>query len=344
VCVIIAAFNAQQTIGRAIGSAQIQDHVREIIVVDDASSDETAAIAHAHDDGTGRLSVLRLARNAGPAAARNAALAQSRQPYFCVLDSDDYFLPGRMARLFAVPPESWDLIADDIVIVPEPLAAQPLTLVADAQHEESLTLDVTTFVTANISNRHQPRGELGFLKPVIRRRFLQERGLRYDSRLRLGEDYALYARALVEGARFRVIPAAGYIAIERPNSLSGAHAVADLANLAAFDAECVAASQQTPRERAAFQQHLTSTLRRLHLRQFLERKKTAGLPDALALLARIPHSVPHIVTEIIRVRTRRLLEHWRSDGAQHQSSQTRFLIGLPGVRLAREHSSDEPRG
>lgn len=97
--VLIPAFNAQDTIARAIGSALDQDGVAEVVVVDDCSSDATVDAARACDDGTGRLSVLALERNGGPSKARNAALAACRAPWLAPLDSDDYMRPGRIRAL-----------------------------------------------------------------------------------------------------------------------------------------------------------------------------------------------------------------------------------------------------
>jgi succinoglycan biosynthesis protein ExoU len=118
VCVIIAAFNAQETIGRAVKSALLQDYIREVFVVDDSSQDDTANRARAQDDGSGRLSVVTLAGNRGPAAARNAALQRSRSAYVCTLDSNDYLMPQRISRLVtAAGASTWDMIADNILIV-----------------------------------------------------------------------------------------------------------------------------------------------------------------------------------------------------------------------------------
>src|SRR5262245_37453510 len=118
IAVIIAARNAEATIQKAIRSALAQAATREVFVVDDASSDSTAAVAKRADDGTGRLVVLTLERNHGPAAARNFALRHSMAPYFCVLDADDYMLPGRLEKLLEGAPDDWDLIADDMIILP----------------------------------------------------------------------------------------------------------------------------------------------------------------------------------------------------------------------------------
>ena len=81
------------------------------------------------------------------------------------------------------------------------------------------------FVLGNITRRGSPRSELGYLQPLIRRRFLDLHGLRYNEALRLGEDFDLYARALVAGARFLVTPMQGYVAVEQADRL--AHVTAD---------------------------------------------------------------------------------------------------------------------
>ena len=55
VCVIIAAKNAEETIGRAVRSALSEPETAEVIVIDDGSDDRTMAEAASADDGTGRL-------------------------------------------------------------------------------------------------------------------------------------------------------------------------------------------------------------------------------------------------------------------------------------------------
>ena len=97
VCVVIPAYNAQATIARAVNSALAQDYVQEVVVCDDASDDDTSSIARLQDDGTGRLSVITLPKNAGPAAARNVAFAASRSALR---------LPSRFRRLLPPRPHS----------------------------------------------------------------------------------------------------------------------------------------------------------------------------------------------------------------------------------------------
>ncbi|RWE75148.1 MAG: glycosyltransferase, partial [Mesorhizobium sp.] len=81
VCVIIAARNAARTIPVAIASALRETEVAEVVVVDDASTDNTRDVALAADDGSGRLAVIRLDVNRGPSSARNIAIQASRSPF-----------------------------------------------------------------------------------------------------------------------------------------------------------------------------------------------------------------------------------------------------------------------
>jgi glycosyltransferase involved in cell wall biosynthesis len=96
VSVVIPARDAAATIGRAIVSVQAQAPA-EIIVVDDASADATAAVAE-------RLGarLIRLARQQGAAAARNAGIAAARGEIIAFQDADDEWLPDKLRRQVAL--------------------------------------------------------------------------------------------------------------------------------------------------------------------------------------------------------------------------------------------------
>ena len=228
VAVLIAAYNAEVTIARSVASALAQPEVIEVCVIDDLSEDGTVAAALACDDGTGRLKVLRQQSNQGPGAARNRGIDESRAPFLCVLDADDYLLAGRTASLLAHRHDA-ELVCDDLLRVFE-----------GAEHERPdpvwdigavATISFETFVDRNVPRAGSPRQELGFLKPLIRRSFLDAHGLRYSDKLRLGEDFELYARALALGGRMLITPAAGYVAVMSAASLSGRHTERDLVAL-----------------------------------------------------------------------------------------------------------------
>lgn len=336
VAVIVAAHNAQGTIRRAVRSALEQEHVCEVIVVDDASRDRTSAEAHRADDGSGRLAIISLPDNAGPSRARNIALDHSKASYICVLDSDDYFLPGRIASLLMADVGPWDLLADDIVIVPEEAAHTRFSIANTDEPSVGVILDLAAFVNGNISHRTRLRGELGFLKPIIRREFLQKHALRYDEHLRLGEDYALYAKALMAGARFCVVGARGYVATQRQDSISARHSAQDLARIAQFDEQCLAtAGGLSASEQAALAAHRTATLRKFCHRAVLDTKKARGLLPAVGMLVANPTSLPFIASETISAKaaTVRRALGLGDAGRKDRGGQIRLLLELPQSRL-----------
>lgn len=279
ICVIVAAMNAEATVARAVASALAEPEVSEVVVIDDASRDATLQAARGADDGSGRLSLMRAPRNLGPAAARNLALTRSSAPLVAVLDADDVILPGRFANL-ADPQSDWDMSADNMMFVGEDQAEEFAGLTAFATGGVAERMTFARFVAANISQAGRPRGELGFLKPVMRRAFLQRHGLAYDERLRLGEDFDLYARMLLAGARFRLVAACGYVAIERPDSLSARHSAADLAALVAADDRMLAGQMKAP-DREVLTLHRAQCAQRWHHRHFLDAKQRSGLVRAL---------------------------------------------------------------
>lgn len=97
VTVAIPAYNAAATIERTLRSvlAQADEHV-EVIVVDDGSTDETAAVVRA----VGGSRVRMLHRQGGSvAAARNLAMREARGDWVALLDADDYWLDGHLSAL-----------------------------------------------------------------------------------------------------------------------------------------------------------------------------------------------------------------------------------------------------
>jgi len=93
VSVVIPAYNAGATLHRALATVVDQNYPGlDVIVVDDGSTDDTAAVAAACGAGVVQQP------NRGPAAARNRGVSASRAKYIAFLDGDDEWLPGRLAR------------------------------------------------------------------------------------------------------------------------------------------------------------------------------------------------------------------------------------------------------
>lgn len=103
--VLVAAHNEQAYIADALQSVFAQDLSNsEIVVVDDGSCDDTAAITEAFRTSAPSsidVHLLRHETNRGLAHARNTALAKARGVRVVLLDADDGFAPGALATLGA---------------------------------------------------------------------------------------------------------------------------------------------------------------------------------------------------------------------------------------------------
>ncbi|MEE2001487.1 glycosyltransferase [Alkalimonas sp. MEB108] len=97
VSVIIPCFNAAQTLPTALRSLQAQSWpALEILVVDDASTDHSAAVVEQFSASDSRIRLLRQADNQGAYAARNAGLAKARGRFITTHDSDDWSHPQKI--------------------------------------------------------------------------------------------------------------------------------------------------------------------------------------------------------------------------------------------------------
>lgn len=302
VCVIVAAKDAAATIGRAVRSALNQAEVTEVIVVDDGSADDTHLAARNAADGDARLQVIRLAQNVGPAAARNRALEATGASAVCILDADDFMLEGRIGRMLGRF-DTCDILADDLHYSNDDGATIATRGLFQLGQDDEDFLTFERFVLGNISHPGRPRGELGFLKPLMRRSFLVAHGLTYDPGLRLGEDFALYARALAAGARFKVIAGCGYVSVVRPDSLSGSHTVADLAALYDFDAKLPGRMTLTPSQLRVLRQHARALRIKLTHRQVLQAKSEQRY-GAMAMMLMDPRRGPAVAAAIARDKLR----------------------------------------
>lgn len=128
ISVIIPTYNRERLIGQAIDSVLAQRFGDfEVIVVDDRSTDNSAAVVAAYDDP--RVTLLKLDRNCGSNAARNAGVRAARAPLVCFLDSDDLYLPAKLqfvAAAFAADP-ALDVLVDSSLRAGSPRAKARFT-------------------------------------------------------------------------------------------------------------------------------------------------------------------------------------------------------------------------
>lgn len=118
ISVVLPVHNRGNVLARAIGSVldqQLEDF--ELIVVDDGSTDDSVAVAKSTADP--RIKLMELGDNRGGNAARNVGIRAATAPLIAFLDSDDTYLPEKLARVvaeFARRP-SLDLLVDSFIKV-----------------------------------------------------------------------------------------------------------------------------------------------------------------------------------------------------------------------------------
>lgn len=96
VSVVMATHNRAHFLTESIRSALRQKlEPVEVLVVDDASTDNTAEIVHQLRKSDSRIRLIHQPFNTGPSAARNTALQHAKGEFIAILDSDDVCLPTR---------------------------------------------------------------------------------------------------------------------------------------------------------------------------------------------------------------------------------------------------------
>ncbi len=113
ISIVIATYKRPHLITRALDSIAVQTHLPgEIIVVDDASGDDTGAVVTAWSKAHAMpVTFIQAQENRGVGAARNLAMQRAKGDYIAFLDSDDAYLPHALVTL--LPP----LLADDKAVL-----------------------------------------------------------------------------------------------------------------------------------------------------------------------------------------------------------------------------------
>jgi glycosyltransferase involved in cell wall biosynthesis len=202
VSAVIPTYNRSALLVEAVESALAQRRPPdEILVIDDGSQDDTAARMATYGD---RVRYVRQA-NAGPSAARNHGFRLARGEFLALLDSDDLWTPDRLERQLEVlqrHPET------DVVFGRE-------VLFSAGQADRDWNLHDPEVRRALRETNGPLAGALSLLvrenvvptSTALFRRTLLERAGLIDESLRQAEDWDLWLRFALAGARFAHVPA-----------------------------------------------------------------------------------------------------------------------------------------
>lgn len=256
ISVIMAVYNAESFVDRALKSAMNQTCEPHIIIVDDASTDRTVETVRDLIADYPKATIVRQHVNAGPAAARNQALKLTQTEWVTPLDADDAIEPDRLEKMIAIAEErGWDAIADDQIRVDGWDEDAPSRRLWSDENFGMMDLSLARFVRENIMTHTGLGRELGYIKPLMRTEFLRRNDLYYNANMRLGEDYDLYCRFMARGGRFGLVDPMGYIAHETPGSLSRQHRTEDLRQVLLADRRMLTMRAISPDARKFLHEH-----------------------------------------------------------------------------------------
>jgi succinoglycan biosynthesis protein ExoO len=202
VSVVIPAYNVAPWIGQAIDSVLNQTHQNlEILIIDDASTDDTAAVVASYSDL--RLRLIRHPTNVGRGAVRNSGIREAKGGWIAMLDADDWFHPRRIEVLLdKAQALNVDLIVDDQFLI-DGDSTRPWGRRFDgaALPKQPLLISIEKLL-------HKPI--LGVAKPFLRSSFINHYRLQYNNRYKHGQDLIFLLDCLFAGARSWYVPSANY--------------------------------------------------------------------------------------------------------------------------------------
>lgn len=326
VSVIIPAYNTETYLARAIESALNQTLTDiEVIVVDDASTDNTVRVAQSFSDP--RLKLLQNPINLGAGGARNRALRAARGQWVAVLDSDDWYSPGRLKRLVQIAEQqNADLVADNLYLIEDGQNYPWGTLIGESSEQiNSLKkIEAVDFVNSDIDGKSGLR--LGFSKPLFRREFLVRHKIEYDETIKVSQDFWFDMDCFLHGATFFLVPQPYYFYRSRPGSLVSSDKIRRLED------ECRAIANflqhkdylsDKPELLAALKEKMAATKKWKEYYCIVEPLKQGKLLTGVTGMINYPYFWLHFVSELPEIMNRRFQSWLRKSEMNMQKNMFR---------------------
>lgn len=200
VSVVVPAYNAEHFLEATLRTVHEQTCApAEIIVVDDASTDRTRAIAEAAG-----ARVITHAENGGPARARNTGVAAASAPWIAFIDADDAWLPDKLAAQWAAV-QRWP---DAPFCFTDYATVSDDTPGPSSRFTDPAYMHIDRSATAAEGVRFEGAS---FARGLVRSMFIRQSSILakrevllasggYDEEFRLAEDYELFLRLLAYGS------------------------------------------------------------------------------------------------------------------------------------------------
>ena len=201
VSVVMPVYNGERFLPEAINSIITQTFSDfEFIIVDDGSSDGSAAIIQAYDERDARVSFVQLAENVGEAGARNAGIAVAKGDFIAAMDCDDISLPDRLQNQ-----------VDFLEANPEIGGVGVGAAVVNEDLTPRFTYTLPTCHPFILLSMMVGGSALLYASIMVRRTFFESSG-GYDPRIGFGLDFELFMRLIWDkGIRYANLPTLLYL-------------------------------------------------------------------------------------------------------------------------------------
>lgn len=202
VTVIIPNFNAADTLERAVRSVldQSLDGI-EIHIVDDGSTDDSWALIEELWQRHGNIRASRLIQNHGRSFAANFATERSRAMWVAILDADDWYEPSRLEKVITTAEALGVEMGTDNQFIIDPGTGKVVGTALPVRGR-GLKLDLDSYQANSDATRSF---DVGMLKPVFRRDFIESRNVEYYVPARRGQDYYVLLCFFAAGGRGVVV-------------------------------------------------------------------------------------------------------------------------------------------
>jgi glycosyltransferase involved in cell wall biosynthesis len=230
VSVVMPAWNAAATVGRAVRGVRAQDFSDwELVVVDDGSTDETCRAVEAAAAGDERVRLVRQAHGGIVTALRTGiAAARAASPFIARMDADDEMFPDRLGAQLAFLESHPDIgVAGSLVeFGGDPVAARGYALHVEWLNglTEPDAIALERFVDAPVAHP----------SVMFRRNVLEAHGGYRETGW--PEDHELWLRWMEAGVRFAKVPRVLLRWNDPPDRLSRRHA--SYGDTAVYDCKC----------------------------------------------------------------------------------------------------------
>lgn len=201
ISVVIPVYQRQKAAERALRSALSQaGHVHEVVIVDDASPEPFRVPTELASDG--RVRVIRHAANLGAGGARDTGCRHAQGDWVAFLDSDDYWLPGKLAAQAAMVAQDQQENPDALICYAS--GYRRITL-ADGRRRDVIPIESSDPADFASACWFMPGSTV-----LIAKRALARTGP-FDTSLQRLEDLDWYMRFALAGGQLRVAPIRGAV-------------------------------------------------------------------------------------------------------------------------------------